>query len=671
MIEVITTIKGIEQLAEKLKGVKVLAYDLETTGLDPKYDKILLISIATDRNTSWVIDITYTGMEGFKPLEPILTNPNILKLGFNWTFDYKMTLGIAKIDTANMFDCMLADQLVTAGLYVPGVKGKQFSLEAVAHRRLGVPMSKEIRNEFIGYQGIGFRKEAYEYAAYDTMLLFPIWEQQVQEIEQHELQAVCDLEMSLIPATSLMELTGVKVDREKLASLVEPFKRYVDTCYRALQDAFIEGGAAERILVTHDGYTAVNPASKPMNRKDKAGNPIYTKGQMLTALEKLGIRPKSLGAKDIVKWDFQNSGRHIELNFSDLVDDEEIADAIEKYGGLSNPILRLYAFYTGAEKLVNTYVIKELERIDPITNRRYGWYKQLGARSTGRYSSDMQQKPKNEKLNRLGLGEYSIRECYIAGDNSVLLIADYSAIEAVIIADRSGDERLAHEHMHGDLHVVVANETLGSVFPIAKELTKKNKKQRPYDIIRDASKIITYGIAYGVQGKALAEQMTIKLASVGLTVTPEQGDAFRDIWLNQTFPQAGAFLQSNAQAAVTLGYVKSALGRKRFFNLEELVQDKWRYLAAQREGSNAPIQSTSADMTKKAMVYIHNKLDKKRARIIISVHDELVIETSKKYADTAAEIMKWGMEQAARDLLPMLGHTVEVEIDQYSFCYNK
>lgn len=647
-IKIINTVKDLEIAIDDISKYNIIAYDLETTGLSPLYDKILLVSIAVSSSLAYVIDFTMIGMEHFSKLAPVLTNPKILKLLFNAVFDFKMSLSIAKIEINNMFDSMLADQLLTAGLFVPGVKGKQFSLEAVAHRRLGVPMNKDIRNEFIGYQGKGFRQEAYEYAADDTKLLFPIYEQQIVEIKAHNLERICKLEMDIIPVTAVMELTGIRVDREKLESLVEPFTHYVDDCYRALQDVFISNGVASNITFDGPQYTAVNPASKP---------------QMTDALAGMGITPKSLNAKDVVQWDFKNSNREVELHFSDIIDDADLADAIEKYGGLSNPVLRLFAFYTGAQKLLGTYVIKELDRIDPNTQRRYGWFKSLGARSTGRYSSDMQQKPKNDKLKRLGLGQYSIRECYIASPNANLIIADYSGIELYILADRSQDETLEYDITQGDIHLTVTRATLGNYLPVAKEINDTNKKKHPFNLIRDASKTLSYGIAYGVSGASLADQMNIKLASLGVSFSPEMGDELIRLWKEVAFPNAGKWLDETGNLAVVRGYVDDAWGRKRFFDLEHIKDNKWKYFAAQREGKNAPIQMTSATMTKRAMQLTYNRLDKKRGRILLAVHDEIVLEASEKYTDTAKQILKESMEQAGQETMPRMGKYVVISPD--------
>ncbi len=655
-IQVITTEKQVQELARKLKDVKVIGFDLETQGLNPLYDKILLISIATSREVMYVIDCTYIGIkESFAPLEPILTNPDVLKLGHNFVYDFKMTYAGAKIEIVNMWDTMLAEQLLTAGLFVPGLKGKPFSLESVAWRRLNTPMSKEIREEFIGYQGKGFRQEAYEYAAYDTGLLFPIYEQQKEEIAQHELEKVCDLEMSIIPVTSFMELTGIRVDKEKLQSLVEPFEHYVNDCYRALQDVFIGAGVCSNVTFDGPQYTAVNPASKP---------------QMTEALAGMGITPKSLNAKDVVQWDFKNSNREIELHFSDIIDDADLADAIDKYEGLFNPVLRLFAFYTGAQKLLGTYVIKELDRIDPKTQRRYGWFKSLGARSTGRYSSDMQQKPKDDKLKRLGLGQYSIRKCYIASNKAKLIGADFSGIELYLVCDLSGDEKLEYEITRGDIHLAVTQTTLGKFLPLAKEITPKNKKEHPFNLIRDASKTDSYGICYGVSGASLADQMNIKLASLGVSFSSEMGDELIRLWKEVTFPDAGKWLEESGRQAVTQGWVSDCWGRRRYWNLEHIKENKWKYFAAQREGMNAKVQMSSATMTKRAMQLVHSRLDKRYARTILAIHDEIVLEASEKYTPIAAQILKESMEQAGRETMPRMGKYVVVE-PEIMDCYEK
>jgi DNA polymerase I len=655
-VYVITTAEGLKSILTRLSKEKELTYDLETTGLDPHKDKILIVALSS-RTESYAIDFTYIGMEHFKLLTPLLTSRDVVKIGHNIAYDWKMTFA-AGIAMENVYDTMIAEQVLTSGLYVPMIKvneeraaARPFSLEAVAFRRLGIKLDKEMQKTFIGYEGIGFSDRQYLYASDDTFYLYPILDQQRQEIKDKDLEyTVYEIEMPIVPVTSLMELTGMPVNIPALESLVEPFEHYVDVCYKSIQDAFISNGAAERILFQKVNgkatYTAVNPGSKP---------------QMLRALAALNIDLPSLQAKEVIKWDFRNSKRKeglASISFLELVDDEEIALALDKYGGLENPFLRLYMFYQGSTKLLGTYIQGTLKKVDREKSRLFSRFNQCGARATGRYSSDLQQFPKNDKLKRLGLN-YSIRECFATEARSIV-IADFSAIELVILADRSEDKELAFQHMQGDLHTIVTHATLAKYVPIAKELCKENKDISPYKDIRDTAKIISYGIAYGVTGKSLAEQMNLKLGSMNVKITPEQGEEFVNIWKHELFPRAGAFLAESADMGITLGYTDSRLGRKRFYDLEEINANQWKMFAVMREASNHRIQATSSDMSKLAEKIFYQRADMKRARLVLVVHDELVVESTNKYAETAAVILKESMEDAARICLPVLGHSVIV-----------
>lgn len=648
-------IRTLHELQAICKPYEWIGYDLETNSLDPRKGQILLASMTTPDST-YVIDIITLGLKAYEYLKIPLTQSDLV-INHNITFDYKWTLHHTGIEIENMSDVMINEQVLTAGLFVQGLEGKPFSLNSIAYRRLGIKLKKDIRKEFIDHvAGTPLSDEAYEYAGEDTQILRAIYDQQVQEIQEKGLDQVFGLECSLIPVTAYMELTGILVDTDTLATFREPIERYIKKCDQMLQDAFIANGAADTIYFYKDGYRCINTSSRD---------------QKLKALNAVGVNVDALDSKTLVRWDFRNRKKKTsQIEYEQLLDedDQDIGDAIEKFGGYENKYLRALAFYTGAEKLLSAYVNGIIEKTDTETNRFYPWYRQCGARSTGRYSGNIQQIPKNDKLKRLGL-DLSIRECFIAPKGRKLIIADFSAIELVILADRSNDERLAYEHVHGDVHTIVCNEVLAKFIPLAGEVTKKNAKQHPYKIIRDFSKVFSYGIAYGVTGKALADQAMEKLGALNIVFTPDQGDEGIELWY-KAFPVAGQFLKESARMAVTLGYTDSIWGRKRWFDLDGMKNNKWRYLAAQREGSNQRIQSTSADMTKLAMLYCFNMLDRNKARIIMSVHDEIVLEAKDSYVDQAARILKSSMETAARDILKNLGHTVEI-FPQVSTRYDK
>lgn len=649
-MQVINTIEHYHDLVPDLLSLEWIGFDLETTGLDPKLDKILLVSISTTLDT-YVLDFTRLDISLLQQLKPLFESAFVV--GANITFDYRFLFWHTGIKIDRMTDVMVNEQVLTAGKFIPPIgKARPFSLAAIAHRRLGITLDKDVREEFINYAG-SLSEEAYIYAAQDTSILRAIYDQQLTEIRAHALEQIHELENSLLPVTAHMELSGVLVDREQLRSLEAPIERYIETCNRVLQDLIIGNGAANRI-VCGDIYRAINPKSKD---------------QILEAFNMLEINIDSLEAKVLAKWDLKRNKETL-ARLENLLrtDETDIQTAIEEFGGYNNPYLRAYAFLIGAEKLLGTYVKGMQDKIHE-DGKFYPWFRQCGARSTGRYSSNAQQIPKNDKLDRLGLKGLSIRECFIAPSGRKLIIADFSAIELVILADLSGDIRLTQEILHGDIHIVVTQEVLGTFFPIAQEITGKNRKQHPFDILRDFSKTFSYGIAYGVTGKSISEQATIRLAALKLKLTSEQGDQGVELW-KKAFSEAGKFLNESARMAVTKGYTTSAWGRKRWFDLDYIKTNKWSFLAAQREGSNQRIQSTSADMTKLAMLYTHNMLNPKKGHIILSVHDEIVLEADEDYAEQAVYILKMGMETAARKILKNLGHTVIVN-PEISSRYNK
>jgi DNA polymerase-1 len=113
----------------------------------------------------------------------------------------------------------------------------------------------------------------------------------------------------------------------------------------------------------------------------------------------------------------------------------------------------------------------------------------------------------------------------------------------------------------------------------------------------------------------------------------------------------------NAKQAQEKGFVTDAWGRRRNWDLRWFA-NKWKKLAAGREGMNAPIQSTSATMTKRAIWLLWESLDRKKARIVITVHDEIVVEAIDSYVDTAKQLTKQAMEQAIRETLPVVADDV-------------
>jgi hypothetical protein len=154
-----------------------------------------------------------------------------------------------------------------------------------------------------------------------------------------------------------------------------------------------------------------------------------------------------------------------------------------------------------------------------------------------------------------------------------------------------------------------------------------------------------------------------KLAPLHITCSVDQAQTILDNWKYKAFVKAGKWLDNAGKSALVHGYSKTRLGRRRWFDLEFAKLHQWRKHAIAREASNAPIQGACADIVKLAMIKIHKQLNPKHARIILTVHDELIIECDTRHVTEASAIMKWGMESAAQDLLPIMGKNVIVSVN--------
>lgn len=655
-VRYIKTVQEYDALVEELFSHKRIALDFEFTSLDMYTATLLLMSIAYDQNTAYVVDFTVLPVDALKKLKPILENPRVIKLAHNATVEWKVCYHFARIQMCGMHDTMVAEQMIHAGL------NYRFSLKDVTDRRLGVERDKTIRKEFTEWEhGNTFTQEQIEYSGADVVTLFPIYYQQINDITARELNRIYDLEMAIIPPTAMMEYQGVPINKHMLEGMIEPFTRFAGSAEKAFQDVLIEHGAADAILFDRDGYKAVN-----------ADSPTQVKN----ALVRLGIKitdksgKLSLNSKAVQRWDMEQSrkkgkkSKDFEIDYHTLLDDDEVADALDLYTMIENKVVRSYVFMVGARKLLSTFILGMLDSINPKTKRIHPGFRSYGAHRTGRYSStnpNFQNIPNDRKLQILGLGKYSIRHAIEAPKGYQLIIADYSGIELVILAVLANDKKLFDQIVRGDIHTYVTQEIFGIDIP------KGKKKEHPYRSWRDGAKRTSYSIAYGTTGMNLSESLNIDLAAVNQKYTKQEGDEIIEQWF-KLFPDTAKYLESNAQQAITKFYTVDSWGRRRNWDRHILYPDnpdkkvqndaKWKRFAACREGKNQSIQSTSATMTKESIRQMWERLDRKKARLIITVHDECVLLVKNDYVEEAKIIMKECMENAIRLTLPSISHMV-------------
>lgn len=301
-----------------------------------------------------------------------------------------------------------------------------------------------------------------------------------------------------------------------------------------------------------------------------------------------------------------------------------------------HPIVPLILEYRSLTKLKSTYVDTLPEIANPTTNKIHTNYKQATA-STGRLASE---NPNLQNIPiRTELGK-QIRSCFIPQDEEhILLAADYSQIELRIIASLSKDTALCQAFQSGeDIHLSTASRIY--MLP-PQEITP--------DMRRNA-KSVNFGIIYGMSAFGLSEQLQIPRR--------EAQQLIEQYFLS--YPQIQQYIQNCIEQANTKGYAESICGRRRYLPDLKSANVNIRNFA-QRNAVNMPIQASSADMIKIAMINIHKEFQdlNLRSKMILQVHDELVFDVYKPEIETVKNIVKEQMLKA----LP-LDVPIEVSINE-------
>ena len=298
------------------------------------------------------------------------------------------------------------------------------------------------------------------------------------------------------------------------------------------------------------------------------------------------------------------------------------AQALESLRGL-HPIVDDILKYRELTKLKSTYLDALPPLVDPGTGRLHARFHQTGA-ATGRLSTsdpNLQNIPVRTPLGR------EIRRAFVAGfPEHTLLVADYSQIELRVLAHITGDPGLTQAFEHDDdIHAATAATIYG--FKVG---------DVPRDV-RDRAKAINFGLAYGMNAYGLATR---------LGITPDEAQEFIDAYFT-SFPKVKEFMTTVVAAAYRDGYTMTLLGRRRY--IEELQQRNPRIRQmGERQALNAPIQGTAADIIKLAMIKVDAGIRNAGlgARMVLTVHDELLFEVPNAELDATITAVRSLMEQA-------------------------
>ena len=294
------------------------------------------------------------------------------------------------------------------------------------------------------------------------------------------------------------------------------------------------------------------------------------------------------------------------------------------------PLPALIMDYRGLAKLKSTYTDKLPKLINPETGRVHTSYHQAVA-ATGRLSSsdpNLQNIPIRTEAGR------RIRQAFIAASGNKIVAADYSQIELRIMAHLSGDDGLRHAFEHGlDIHKATAAE----VFGLAVDEVDNDQRRK--------AKAINFGLIYGMSAFGLAKQLGIGRA---------EAQSYIDTYFAR-YPGVAAYMDNTRKLAAEQGYVETLFGR-RLYLPDINSKNGMHRQAAERTAINAPMQGTAADIIKRAMISVDTWLQQNDcdARLIMQVHDELVLEVAERDVDTVKKTVCELMSSAASLSVPLL-----------------
>lgn len=589
------------ELVDRLKSCTdvIVAWDTETTDLEPRDAELVGIGCCWGIQPNEVAYIPLNHQKGvnldrkiaFEALRPILEDEKYPKTLHNAKFD-RLVFRCQGINLAGVaFETMLASYVLNPE--------NSHSLSDLTQRILGITLRS--------YSDLGIPKgkniadlditNIAEYCGrqvYATFQLVGQLQEKLTEVPKLR-DLLLKVEQPLEPVLAQMEYTGIRIDADYLKELSQKIEKDLDAIE---QQAYQVAG-----------------------EKFNLGSP---KQLSVLLFDKLNLDRKK--------------SRKIATGYS------TDAGTLEKLQG-DHPVVDTILEYRTLSKLKSTYVdaLPALMRKD--SQRVHTNFNQT-ATATGRLSSsnpNLQNIPIRTEFSR------QIRKAFLPEDNWLLVSADYSQIELRILAHLSQEPVLVEAYQKNeDIHTVTAK----IVF----------EKENVTSEERRLAKTINFGVIYGMGSLKFSR-------STGV----DKGSADRFIKkFNQQYPKVFEYLERMKREAIAQGYVETILGRRRYFNFEggslrqlqgskpdDIDLEKLKRMSAidaqlLRAAANAPIQGSSADIIKIAMIKLHQILPEYQSRLLLQVHDELVLEVHPDEWEELQPKIRETMENAVQLSVPLL-----------------
>ena len=597
-----------------LSKEKEIGIDIETStksinyengGLIPQLSNIVMLQVGTiDRQ--FIIDTRNTDIT---PLIPILTDKNKVLVGHNLKFEYKFLLDKYNIRLINIYDTMLAEQILYNGL------GYRYGLNNLNKKYLGFKVDKDIRLSFRLIGNNPFKLDQIVYGAEDIVNPLKIKSLQEEEIYKSQLEECVKLEFDFLKVLGDMELKGMKYNPVKWSK----------TYHRNLHNAKIYEKILDSYILNREHNQFIDYQLDLFTEKDLTTRVSWTSGkQVIEYFQFLGICPQAV-SKTTKKLSYTVDAKVLLASLKTTNKDIK-----KEY----KQLIKIYLRFKELTQRTTTFGEDYFKYINPVTKRVHSEYRQI--LSTGRISSG---KPNLQNIP----AEYGFRYAFDAPKGYKIINADFSGQESVVLANKSLDKDLLEFYRkgHGDMHSFVAKK----LFPELEGLTLEEIKQKAANK-RQIAKSANFALAYGGNGYTIANN---------LGISPEEGDKVYTEYF-KAFPGLNDFFQRTIKASLDQGYIVTDNITKRRYYFKDIDQmnkhrdnKEWKEFFMlkgkyERASMNYVIQGEAGSITKYAAILarewiLDNNLQDEVFLTNI-VHDEINLECADSHTEKVRQALE-------------------------------
>ena len=653
-VETIRTPERLKEYMDHCKQSGEYVLDVETTGLDIYNDILVGICLYTPGETSAYVPFNHTDLQNVRVADqmseeqvrdimlPYLQDQELRCINHNIKFDNKKLAWDWKQIIVNIYwDTQIAGNVLNEN---EPHKLKPMYNKYILHGKGSGEDYKDL------FDGIPFNYVPIDiatvYGANDGFKTYALYKFQAQYLrEDHPREdfrkmyyVFREVEMPLIPLCTDMEMRGVEIREDFAKELSEDFnKELVEV--EAKCDAYVE--QFKQYILDHNNLMRLTKGTCKIN---------YSSPQQVAALFYDIFKLKSVSRKEP-----RGTGDKIIQKFLSTAKKKDTKKSREFSEFLEN-----YQRFKEIKKLLGTYVDKIPQVKEPKINAVYTTYNQYGAK-TGRFSSSDTVSKIN--LQNIPSKEKRIRKIFKARDGYKLVGGDFSQIEPRVLAFLSGDESMINAYKEGkDLYAIMGSQVYQLPYEDCREFYPDGTVNADGKHRRTTMKSVLLGIMYERGATAIGEQFN---------KSAEWAQQLIDNFY-KSFPKINQYRLKIENMAETYGYVTTITGRKRRLPDMQLEdKDDYRYQEAHRQSLNSVIQGSSADIMKLSMIAIYNDPRYKAldCHMIITVHDELIMEVPEDHIKEGADLLVGTMKRVGHSLidLPM---SVDAEVNDYWYGEN-